>query len=59
MDNILNKLEEGILYDYIFLCEKCKMQFYKIDLNKNSNRCNKCLSFSSLLSDLFIEYFKK
>ena len=55
---MLNKLEEGILYDYIFLCEKCKMQFYKIDLNKDTNRCNKCLSFSSLLSDLFNNYLK-
>ena len=59
MDGMLSKLEEGILYDYIFLCEKCKIQFYKIDLNKDSSRCNKCLSFSSLLSDLFNDYFKK
>lgn len=59
MDDILSKLEEGILYNYIFYCEKCKLQFYKIDLGKKSNRCNKCLSFSSLLNDVINNYFIK
>ena len=56
MDSILSKLEEGTLYDYIFFCEKCKNQFYKINLSKTVNRCNKCLSFSSIINDLFNIY---
>ena len=59
MDSVLNKLEEGILYNYIFYCEKCKLQFFKVDLCKKSNRCNKCSSFGSLLNDIINDYFVK